>query len=136
MDNNGKNGVLVTGSGNLIKGNVAGSAKKKGNAEDGFQVTGAGNTLDSNKASANHGDGFDISGGIAGSPNVLRGNQSNLGNSGGKQENKGAEYLLFDFVTSLDGNKADGASVAKAAKCQPFPKKNKTKNFGAPFVCE
>jgi hypothetical protein len=136
VDNNGKSGVLVTGSDNLIKGNVAGSGKKKGNAEDGFNVTGAGNTLDSNKASANGGDGFDISGGAADNPNELKGNQSNLGGSGGKQENKGAEYLLANFMKSLDGNKADGASVAKAAKCQKFPKKNKIKDFPIPFLCE
>jgi hypothetical protein len=136
VDNNGKNGVLVTGSGNTIKGNAAGSAKKKGNGEDGFKVTGPGNMLDSNKASANLGDGFDISGGTALTPNVLKGNQSNLGNSGGKQENTGAEYRLANGVASLDGNKADGASVAKAAKCKPFPKKNVTKDFAIPFVCE
>jgi len=39
-------------------------------------------------------------------------------------------------VTSLDGNKADGASVAKAAKCPGFPRKNKTKDFTTPFLCE
>jgi hypothetical protein len=136
IDNNGKNGVLVTGSGNIIKSNAAGSAKKKGNGESGFMVTGAGNTLDSNKASANLGDGFNVSGGTALSANVLKGNQSNLGGSGAKQENKGPEYRLANSVTSLDGNKADGASVAKAAKCQQFPKKNKTKDFATPFLCE
>ena len=136
VDSNAKNGVLVTGTGNLIKGNVAGSAKKKGNGEDGFAVTGAGNTLDSNKASNNLGDGFDISGGVAANPNVLKGNQSNLGNSGGPKENKGAEYRLASSVKSLDGNKADGASVAKAAKCPGFPKKNKTLDFAASYVCE
>jgi hypothetical protein len=67
---------------------------------------------------------------------VLKGNQSNLGNAGGPKENKGAEFRLAGTVKSLDGNKADGASVAKAAKCQGFPKKNKTLDFVAPFVCE
>ena len=134
--------MLVTGSGNTIKGNAAGSAKKKGNGEKGFSVTGPGNTLDNNKASANLGDGFSISGGTAGSPNVLKGNQSNLGNSGGNKENKGAEYRLANTVTSLDGNKADGTSVPKTdndvlkAKCPEFPKKNETKNFATPFICE
>lgn len=102
----------------------------------GLKVTGSGNTLDSNKASGNLGDGFSISGGTAVSPNVLKGNQSNLGNAGGNKENKGAEYRLANSVTSLDGNKADGASVAKAAKCPEFPKKNRTKDFPIPFVCE
>ena len=87
-------GWWCSGSGNTIKGNVVGSAKTQGNGEHGFAVTGAGNTLDSNKASTNLGDGFDISGGIAGNPNVLRGNQSNLGTSGGPRENMGAEYRL------------------------------------------
>jgi hypothetical protein len=136
LDSNGQNGVLVTGSGNLIKGNVAGSDKTKGNTVNGFTVTGAGNTLDSNKASASLGDGFNISGGIAGNPNVLKGNQSNLGTSGGNKENKGAEYRLANSVRSLDGNKADGAKVAKAAKCPGFPKKNKTVDFTTPYLCE
>ena len=136
VDSNGKNGVLVTGSNNLIKSNVIGSDKTKGNGENGFMVTGAGNTLNSNKASANLGDGFNISGGTAGNPNRLKGNQSNLGGSGQNKENKGAEYRLANSVMSLDGNKADGASVAKAAKCPEFPKKNKTKDFLTPFVCE
>jgi hypothetical protein len=133
---NGLEGVRFTGSRNIIKGNIAGSDKKKGNGKDGFEVTGPGNAIDSNKASANGGDGFNISGGIAANPNVLKGNQSNLGNSGGNKENKGAEYLLANVVKSLDGNKADGASVAKAAKCPEFPKKNKTKDFTIPLVCE
>ncbi len=90
----------------------------------------------SNKASANLGDGFTISGGTAGNPNVLKGNQSNVGGSGQNKENKGAEYRLANTVTSLDGNKADGASVPKAAKCPEFPKKNETKDFPTPFVCE
>jgi hypothetical protein len=136
LDSNGKNGVLVAGSGNLIKGNIAGSSKGKGNAKNGFKVTGAGNTLDSNKASANLLDGINVSGGNAGNPNVLKGNQSNLGTSGGGKENTGAEYRLTNSVLSLDGNKADGASVAKAAKCPAFPEKNETKDFTTPFLCE
>jgi hypothetical protein len=136
VDSNGQNGVAVTGSGNLIKGNVIGSDKTKGNGENGVKVAGAGNRLYNNKASANLGDGFTISGGIAGNPNVLKGNQSNVGDSGQNKENKGAEYRLANTVTSLDGNKADGTSVPKAAKCPEFPKKNETKDFPTPFVCE
>ena len=128
--------MLVTGSGNVIKSNAIGSDKKKGNGKNGIKVAGAGNMVYSNKASANLGDGFSISGGTAGSPNVLKGNKSNLGDSGQNKENKGAEYRLANTVTSLDGNKADGASVAKAAKCPDFPKKNKTKDFTLPFACE
>ena len=135
VDSNGKNGVVVTGSGNLIKANVTGSDKKKGNGENGVMVTGAGNRLYNNKASANLGDGFTISGGTAGSANVLKGNQSNVGNSGQNKENKGAEYRLANTVTSLDGNKADGTNVPKE-KCPEFPKKNETKDFPTPFVCE
>jgi hypothetical protein len=130
---------VVTGSGNLIKANVIGSDKTMGNGENGVMVTGAGNLLNSNKSSANLGDGFTISGGTAGNPNVLKGNQSNVGGSGQNKENQGAEYRLANTVTSLDGNKADGASVPKAttpAKCPEFPKKNETKDFPTPFVCE
>lgn len=136
IDSNVKNGVLITGSANTVKSNTAGSDKTKGNGKNGFKVTGPGNTLDSNKANASGGDGFVILGGTAGSPNVLRGNQSNSGASGGNKENKGAEYRLGNSVTSLDGNKADGASVAKAAKCPFFPKKNKTTDFATQYICE
>ena len=69
-------------------------------------------------------------------PTALKGNQSNVGGSGQNKENKGAEYRLANGVMSLDGNKADGASVAKAAKCLEFPKKNETKDFATPFLCE
>jgi len=136
VDSNGKNGVLVTGSGNVIKNNVIGSDKKKGNGENGVNVTGAGNKLTSNKVSANLGDGFTISGGTAGNPNALKGNQSNVGGSGQNKENQGAEYRLANTVTSLDGNKADGVNVPRAAKCPDFPQKNQTKDFATPFVCE
>ena len=142
VDSNTKNGVLVTGSGNLIKKNVAGSDKTTGNGENGFKVMGNGNTLDSNKSSANLGDGFTISGGTAGNPNALKGNQSNVGGSGQNKENQGAEYRLANIVKSLDGNKADGASVPKTdanvlkTKCPEFPKKNEPKDFPTPFVCE
>jgi hypothetical protein len=136
VDSNRKNGVLVTGSNNLIKANVMGSDKSKGNGQNGVMVTGAFNKLDSNKASANLGDGFNISGGTAANPNKLKGNQSNVGGSGQNKENQGAEYRLANTVTSLDGNKADGVSVPKAAKCPEFPKKNETKDFQTPFICE
>jgi parallel beta-helix repeat protein len=136
VDSNGQNGMLVTGSGNLVKGNVIGSDKTKGNGGNGVMVTGAGNKLYNNKVSANLGDGFTIVGGTAGNPNALKGNQSNVGNSGQNKENKGAEYRLANTVTSLDGNKADGTSVPKAEKCPGFPKKNEAKDFPTPYVCE
>src|SRR5262249_10649155 len=116
MDLNRLNGVLVTGDNNAIRGNTAGSSSGKGNSQDGFKVTGQGNLIDSNKASANIFDGFDISGGVA-SPNVLSGNQSNLGNRGGNKENKGAEFRLLDGISNHSGNKADGKGVPGQIKC-------------------
>ena len=74
-----------------------------------------------------------------GNPNVLKGQSSNVGGAGGNQGEQGAEFRLADSVKSLDGNKADGASVANAAKCPDFPKKNGTLDFvfiATPFVCE
>jgi parallel beta helix pectate lyase-like protein len=144
VDKNGLNGIQVTGAGNTVKGNTVGSGKGKGNGlagtpdqQDGIQVTGNGNTLDSNKVSANAGDGVDVSGGTIGSPNVLKGNQSNVGASHGAKENKGAEYRLLDTITNLGGNKADGKNVPTATKCPDFPVNNTTVTFSPnPEVCE
>jgi parallel beta-helix repeat protein len=121
VDSNGKNGVLVTGSGNVIKNNVIGSDKKKGNGENGVNVTGAGNKLTSNKVSANLGDGFTISGGTAGNPNALKGNQSNRRRFRPEQGEPGRRVPVGQYRDELDGNKADGVSVPRAAKCPELP---------------
>ncbi len=142
--NNGGNGISVTGNTNTFLKNVVGDAKK-GNGLDGFHVAGAGNALQENKASANgvsapagDGDGFDISGGTAGSPNTLKSNQSNSGSSGGSGENKGAEYRLLGYVKNNGGgNKADGATVPSGSKCATtFPATNATVLFSPAAVCE
>jgi len=135
VDQNGKNGILVSGSGNLIKGNTAGSSAGKGNQQDGFHVTGPGNTFDSNRSSANLGDGFDIAGGTAAQPNILKGNQSNQNNSGSTKENVGPEYRLLGTIKSLGGNKADNVSIPKSTKCRSFPGKNKTTDFTTEYTC-
>jgi hypothetical protein len=139
VDQNTLNGVLVTGNGNSIKSNTAGSGDGAGNIQDGFKVTGLGNTLDSNKATDNHGNGFNVAGGIVGAANVLKSNLSNLGTANGSRENTGAEYLLADTVKSSGGNKADGVAVPKLtapAKCTQFPLVGQVKTFPAPYVCE
>ncbi len=122
LEQNGGNGVAVSGAGNTIKGNTAGTGSGLGNGLDGFNVNAAGTILDSNKASANVLDGFDVRGGIDGSPNQLKGNQSNLGGSGLNRENGGPEYRLLGTIQNKGGNKADGVGVPKATKCSTFPK--------------
>lgn len=139
VDLNTLNGILVTGNTNTIKGNGAGSSAGLGNGQDGIHVTGTGNVLDSNKVSANGGDGIDVSGGSGSTGNKLRGNQSNLSNSGGTKENAGAEFRLLGTVTNLGGNKADGIGVPKVTapqKCPTFPGVGATVTFATQNVCE
>jgi hypothetical protein len=135
VEMNGGHGIAVSGAGNTVKGNTAGSASK-GNGGAGVNVTAGGNLLESNKASANVGAGFAISGGGAGNPNVLKGNQSNAGSAGSKTENTGAEYVLLNGVRSTGSNKADNVTVPSASKCPQFPANNHTVTFAAPFVCD
>jgi hypothetical protein len=120
VDQNGRTGILVTGTSNSVKNNAAGSAASKGNGQHGIQVTGGNNTLDSNKANANAGDGFNISG----ASTKLRYNQSNTGSSGSTKENVGAEYRLIVPAINLGGNKADNIGIPKTTaprKCPTFP---------------
>lgn len=137
VDANGKSGVRVAGTGNIIKGNTAGSSDGRGNILDGFRVVAGGNTLDSNKASDNGQDGFDIASGTDVVPNVLKGNQSNVGSAGGSRENADAEFRLAGTIQNKGGNKADGINVPKfffPSKCTSFP--TGTTTLPAPVTCE
>ena len=55
---------------------VAGD-KGKGNTGDGVRIAGTNNNTNQSKASANKSNGFELSGGTAGSPNILTNDVSN-----------------------------------------------------------
>jgi hypothetical protein len=137
VDNNGLSGFVVTGTGNVIRSNAAGSGSREGNGADGFRITGPGTTLDSNKASSNRGNGFSIAGGGAGTANIVKGNLSNRDG-----ENGAAEFLLSGAVSSQGGNKADGKNVPTLnsnpakRKCALFPAQGQTATFAMPYVCQ
>jgi hypothetical protein len=136
---NGRHGISANGTGHYLLKNQAGDAGK-GNGDDGLHVEGSGVLVQENRARHNRGDGIDVSGGSAGAPNRLRGNQSNTGNSGGASENTGAEYRLLGSVNNAGGgNKADGVVVPKTkapVKCASFPATNATASFAVAFLCE
>jgi hypothetical protein len=141
---NGGNGIWVGGNSNQILKARAGEAKK-GNGFDGIHVVGSGNILQENKASANGLDGYDISGGVLGSPNSLKKNLSNTGSSNSSSENGGAEYRLLNYIKNNGENKDDGTTLPNAGKCPAvnappltgFPATNATVNFSlGALVCE
>ena len=137
---NGGDGIDVFGASNTLTKPVAGD-KGKGNGGDGIRIAGAGNSVTEGKASANKGIGYELSGGTAGSPNVLSKDVSNTGNSGDSSlENGSAEFKLLNSVRNNGGgNKADNIVVPKTSspvKCATFPNTNVTGTFGAANVCE
>jgi hypothetical protein len=100
LQNSGDSGIRVTGSGNRLVKNVAGNSGK-GNDGNGITVAGSGNMLLGNSAHANGGDGISVSGGSAGSPNVLK-----LNLAGAAQKGNGGNGI----VVAGNGNGA-GAPI-------------------------
>ena len=131
VDENGQNGILVTGSSNTIKNNAAGSDKAKGNGQDGFRVSGSGNLLQDNKASANLGNGFTVTATASGT--LLKNNQSNTSGSAANKENGGYEFRLYAKAVDQGSNKADGIGIPKTSapqKCRTFPAAGTTLRIG------
>jgi hypothetical protein len=133
------NGFKVTGNSNtILKGRSGDSGKGNGTAVtlgDGYNVTGFGNAFQESRASANKGDGWDVSGGVNGSPNKFKSILSNTGSSGSLTlENVGPEYRLLGYVQNNgNGNKADNVTIPAAAKCPAFPTSPNTANVN--FSC-
>jgi hypothetical protein len=71
----GGHGIRVVGNRNKLIGNGAGD-QLNGSQGDGVNVKGFGNVLRGNHAYGNGGDGFDVSGGTAAAPNILRRNKA------------------------------------------------------------
>jgi hypothetical protein len=76
---------------------------------------------------------------VAGLPNILKGNQSNVGSAGGARENAGREYRVLGTIQNKSGNKADGIAVPKTTnpkKCELFPGNNTTVTLAVENQCE
>lgn len=127
------NGFKVLGNSNtVVKGRSGDSGK--GNGGDGYNIVGTGNILTESRASANKGDGWDVSGGVSGSPNKFKNVLSNTGSSGSSLENVGPEYRLLGYVQNNGGgNKADSVTVPAAGKCPGFP--SSPGSLNANFAC-
>jgi hypothetical protein len=139
---NAGNGFVVVGNSNSIfKGRSGDSGKGNGTVAtqgDGYNVAGFGNAFQESRASANKGDGWDVSGGVMGSPNKFKSILSNTGSSGSATlENAGSEFRLVGYVLNNGGgNKADNVAIPKTTapvKCNLFPATNATANVN--FSC-
>jgi hypothetical protein len=136
---NSGNGFLVVGNLNTIaKGRSGDSGKGNGTVAtlgDGYNVAGFGNSFTESRASANKGDGWDVSGGTMASPNKFKSDLSNTGASGSATlENVGPEYRLLGYVQNNGGgNKADSVTIPAAAKCLAFPASPNSANVN--FAC-
>ena len=119
---NGGDGFDVAGNTNTIKTNNLGDSGK-GNGQDtvvpvfgndGLHLSGIGNTVQGNAAYANPGDGFDVSGGTAASPNRL---YQNLAGSSGKGNGGDGIRISSDIgntagVIELESNTTKGNTLA------------------------
>jgi hypothetical protein len=141
---NGGDGIDVSGAANIVTKAVAGD-KGVGNGGDGIRVVyvgpGNSNNVNQSKASANKANGFELSGGTSGAPNILTSDVSNTANSGdASYENVGAEFKLLNYVKNGGSSKADNIAVPKTSspvKCNTtFPANNATSNFAAAASCE
>jgi hypothetical protein len=132
------NGFTLAGNLNtILKGRSGDSGKGNGTGltGDGYNVIGSGNAFQESRASANKGDGWDVSGGVMGSPNKFKTILSNTGSSGSATlENTGPEYRLSGYVQNNgNGNKADNVAIPAAAKCPGFPASPNSANVN--FSC-
>ena len=139
---NGGDGIDVSGAANIVTKAVAGD-KGVGNGGDGIRVVyvgpGNSNNVNQSKASANKANGFELSGGTSGAPNILTSDVSNTANSGdASYENVGAEFKLANYVKNVSGgNKADNIVLPKTSsptKCTTFPGTGASTN--AAISCE
>jgi hypothetical protein len=87
-------GITVTGNRNTIVNSTSGG-QGVGNGGAGINVNGAGNLMNGNAAFGNSGDGFNIGGGTAASPNVLKGNVA-----GGTYRGNGANGFVVSGIGS------------------------------------
>jgi hypothetical protein len=81
---NGGAGIQIVGNGNQVYQTDVGE-RNKGNGGDGIVVNGSGNQLLENDVYGNAGDGIEVRGGAAGSPNVLKKNKVGDRNKGNQR---------------------------------------------------
>jgi hypothetical protein len=117
VDNAAGDGIEVSGNQNTITRSTAGG-QGVGNGGAGITVSGAGNAITRNKAFGNGGDGINVSGGTAATPNVVKHNIAGApyrGNVGSgivvRGAGKGKTGAIDIDANTVQSNGIDGLKV-------------------------